>query len=289
MKPKYWIAAVLALVFLAFTLYGIYLKPQSRPIAQANKPLVLVSVPPQRQFLKQLAGEWIDVEVLVPPAANPETYEPNLAQMQRLARAQLYIALGHPNFLFEAVWLPKLRAQYPALRIVGFDRPAYDDAGDPHPWLSLFWMRQHLTLMAQELLLLLPEHADEINLRAQKLLDQINVLDQSLAQKFAPYRGRAFLVAHPAWSALAAQYGLQQLAIEQGHKEPDARMLGVLIAQARHAQIHTVFVQPQFDQKHARVLAQALGAQVQVADPMAQDWFANLSNFADNLVASWKQ
>ena len=36
-----------------------------------SRPLVVVSVPPQAWLVRQLAGDLVDLEVLIPPGANP--------------------------------------------------------------------------------------------------------------------------------------------------------------------------------------------------------------------------
>ena len=56
-----------------------------------------------------------------------------------------------------------------------------------------------------------------------------------------------------------------------------------LIEEARTLGIKTIFVQPQFSRKTASVLAEALGARVRTADPLAEDLFLALQTFAMQL------
>ncbi len=56
---------------------------------------------------------------MVAPGASPATYEPKPRQMIALSQAGLYFAIGVP---FEKVWLAKIAAANPAMRIVLTDQ-----------------------------------------------------------------------------------------------------------------------------------------------------------------------
>jgi len=86
--------------------------------ALAKKPVIFVSILPQKYFVEQIAGDTVDVEVMVMPGASPATYEPRPRQMVELAQADLYLAIGVP---FEKVWLSRIHDTNPKLHIVHID------------------------------------------------------------------------------------------------------------------------------------------------------------------------
>jgi zinc transport system substrate-binding protein len=49
-----------------------------------------------------------------------------------------------------------------------------------------------------------------------------------------------------------------------------------------------VFVQPQFSTKSAKLVAREIGGQVAFADPLAEDWIANLRQVADKFQSALK-
>ena len=98
-------------------------------------------------------------------------------------------------------------------------------------------------------------------------------------------KSSAFLVFHPAWGYFAQRYGLRQVAAEYEGKEPSAKALSGLIDRARSAGIKVVFVQPQFSSKTAQVLAEALEARIVEADPLAENYFQAMLQFATQLAA----
>jgi zinc transport system substrate-binding protein len=59
-----------------------------------------------------------------------------------------------------------------------------------------------------------------------------------------------------------------------------------LIRHAREEGIRTIFVQPQFSTRSAEIIAREIGGQVVVADPLAEDWAANLREVAGKFKAT---
>ncbi|MBB1489107.1 metal ABC transporter solute-binding protein, Zn/Mn family [Oceanospirillum sediminis] len=79
------------------------------------KPLVYVSVLPQKYLLEQIVGDKAEVEVLVQPGHNPHSYDPTGKQMAQLGKASLLFTTGVP---FEDNWLPRISKLNPDLVLV---------------------------------------------------------------------------------------------------------------------------------------------------------------------------
>jgi zinc transport system substrate-binding protein len=108
-------------------------------------------------------------------------------------------------------------------------------------------------------------------------LDRVHA---ELTAALAPLRGRELLVYHPAFGYFAREYGLKQVAVETGGKQPSARELARLIELARERGIRVVFVQPQFSQAGARAVAEAIGGAVVPLDDLPSDYLANLRDLS---------
>ena len=87
---------------------------------------------------------------------------------------------------------------------------------------------------------------------------------------------RKFLVFHPAWGYFADRYGLEQVAIEYQGKEPGAKAVARIISMAQKEGISVIFVQPQFDQRLARQIADSIEGQVIVVDPLSSNYINNM-------------
>lgn len=99
---------------------------------------------------------------------------------------------------------------------------------------------------------------------------------------------RTFLVFHPSWGYSAKAYGLKQAAIEIEGKEPSPKDMERVIAMGRETGAKVVFVQPQFSEKSASVIAKQIGATVVRLDPLAEDWSGNLRRAARAFVDALK-
>ena len=85
----------------------------------ANEVLsVFVSILPQKYFVEEIGKERVDVHVLVPPGADPHTYEPKPSQMIKLSKAKLFFAIG---IGYETVNLRKIVASNDQLEVIHTD------------------------------------------------------------------------------------------------------------------------------------------------------------------------
>jgi zinc transport system substrate-binding protein len=117
---------------------------------------------------------------------------------------------------------------------------------------------------------------------------RLSALDAKLGKILEPYRGREFFVFHPALGYLAQAYGLKQVAVQAGGKEPGAKRLAWLIRRAKEKGVRIIFVEPQFPQGTAQALAEAIGGAVVVLNPLAPDYPANLESLAESLAQALK-
>lgn len=267
------------------------------PALAAAPPIVATGIPPLGYLLERLAGGQASVRVLVGAGQNPHTYEPTPRQRAALAQAAAYFKLGLP---FENAILDKMAGSHPGLKVVDLTQglelapaPEEDhhhgqadhDEGemDLHLWLSPR-LTQHLArAMARALKELDPAGTPGYEERLQGLLADLQQVDQRLTQVLAPHRGSFFLVYHPAFGYFGRDYGLKQMAVETGGKEPGARHLARLIKKAKAHNIKVIFVQPQFPRKSAQQMAREIGGAVVTMDDLAPDYLANLERLAREL------
>ena len=263
---------------------------------------VFVSILPQKYFVKEIGKDLVDVRVMVRPGASPATYEPKPRQLADLSKAIIYFSIGVP---FEKVWLRKIAAANPRMKLVHTDHGIekipmapheYHDQGkhhdhvilDPHIWLSppLVKIQAHTILYA--LKQADPSHTAVYETNYHEFVSRIHELDGQLKTMFAGKQGLQFLVFHPSWGYFAHAYGIEQVPIEIEGKDPKPARLKALIQHARGKHIKVIFVQPQFSTKSAELMAKEIGGQVAFADPLAEDWMANLRKIADKFEAALK-
>jgi zinc transport system substrate-binding protein len=255
---------------------------------------VAVSILPQKYFVESIGGRHVVVQVMVRPGAEPADYAPTPQQVTKLASARLYFAIGVP---FETPWLPRFMSANPHLQVVDTTRgiqrqrlaPGQGDGTgqqpDPHIWLSPPLVRIQAMNIRDALIAADPAHAADYRRGYAQLAETVNRVDDAILHTLstAPLTQHRFLVFHPAFGYFAAAYGLTQIPIEQGAREPGPARLTKLIAQAKREGIRVVFVEPEFSQQAADAVAEAIGGQVVTIDPLAEDWPAGMQAIARGL------
>jgi zinc transport system substrate-binding protein len=134
--------------------------------------------------------------------------------------------------------------------------------------------------VATTLIQLYPENRELYEQNLKEFLVELDTLDQEIAKLLAPVNQRMILVSHPAYAYFCRDYQLQQISIEFEGKDPTPYQLTRLIHQVKQAQIKTVFIQPQYSNKGARLIAEQLGAKVVSLDPYAKNYIESMMDIA---------
>jgi zinc transport system substrate-binding protein len=114
-----------------------------------GRVVVAVSILPQVEFVENISGGKVDVAVMIPPGADPHTYEPLASQMAKLSRAIIYAKVGS-GLEFELGWMDKFTEVNKAMLVVDCargitllqttedeDHGEHKQGGaDPHIWMS---------------------------------------------------------------------------------------------------------------------------------------------------------
>jgi zinc transport system substrate-binding protein len=251
---------------------------------------VTVSILPQKYLVECIADSLFHINVMMPPGANHETYEPTPLAMKSLANSKIYFSIGWLDF--ERTWTSRFADLSPGMKIVntseggellkydGHDHGGHTSGIDPHTWLSPRFIKLQSEHVADALSELDPEHSALFNANLLRFSARLDSIDTLYSRLFAPMKGAKFLIYHPALGYFARDYKLSQISLETEGKEPSAVHMSELIEIARKEGIHSILVSKEFDSRNAETLAREIGGQVIVFDPMAGDLLANLGRIA---------
>ena len=268
----------------------------------SEKLAISVSILPQQWFVDQIGGDRVRTQAMVGSGDDPHTYEPTPRQMTDLATSRLYFTIGVE---FEAVWLPRFESSNPAMKVVdsaaGINRiPTVDehDHGeetsdhsaeessetDPHIWFSPSRMKQMAQTMADAMQAADPQNADFYQSNLDTLLVKIDETDAEVRAQLEGTKRDHFMVVHPAWGYVAADYGLHMLAVELGGNEPAPETLSRIIGLARQYGVNTLVIEKGSNARLAASITDQAGIQYIVEwDPMAYDWQASMRMIAETL------
>lgn len=251
---------------------------------------VIVSLLPQQQMAEAIGGERIAVTVMVPPGQSPHSYEPTPGQLVAVSNAELYFSVGS-GVEFEIKNLELLQQQNPTMTVidghVGVELLSLDGGAecseehgpdgehhhhgstDPHIWLDAANARIMADNLLAGLILVDPDHAAVYRTNRDQWVTALEETDTRIRGLLNVYQGKPFLTYHPAWGYFARAYGLRQIAVEDGGRQPGPVGVAQVIEQAREAGILVVIASPQYDTSSAQVIASEIGGIVLTLDPLA--------------------
>lgn len=269
--------------------------------AAAEKTRVVTSIQPLSFFVEKVGGEHVDVTVMVPPGANPHSYDPTPGQMVALGRARLFVKAGS-GVEFELDWMKKFTGLNPHMavcnaslggRLISMPEEEHGHSHDhqhgridPHFWLS---PRNGILIarnVERSLAEVDPSRAGEYAENRKKLEVQLEALSAEIARKLSGMKNRAFMVFHPAWGYYADEFNLIQIAAEEEGKEITPKKVRRVIEQARRHGIRVVFVSPAFSTLQAETIAREIGGITQPIDPLSDNYIDNLRRATDAFVTS---
>ncbi len=266
---------------------------------------VSVSIVPQKFFVKKIAGNKIDVNVMVKDGFSPATYEPKTSQMKKLSNSLIYFSIGVP---FEKTWLERFKNTNKKMLIINTaknikkiqmqkhhhkkdekeEHLVHHKGLDPHIWLDPLLVKIQAKNIYEALVKIDEKNKDFYLTNYKKFIKELEELNDNLTKILKPYDKKAFMVFHPSWGYFAKRYNLEQISVEVQGKEPKPADLINLVKEAKEHHIKIVFVSPQFSQKGAKTIAKSIKGQTLVINPLALKWDKNLLKVANTIAKTYK-
>lgn len=249
-------------------------------VEESNRTM-FVTIPPLQQLVNEITCGDFAVEILVPEGASPETYEPTSQQIAKLNDAELVFEIGLINFEQSLV-----RHIENSERVVNLSKGIVLIEGscshhnhhghhhshgiDPHIWTS---PRALGTMVDNITAALRSEYPDSTKYfdAAERVAARLAALDKECSEMIAESDTKALMIYHPAYTYLARDYSIEQITIEQEGKEPTPRQLKELVDKARSLDIKRIFHQPQYSPDKLRSIAQEIGSEVVMCDPLSRN------------------
>lgn len=272
------------------------------------KPIVSTTIMPTKFFIEQIAGDELEINVMVPSSADPHTFEPKPSQMKMLEKSDLYFEVGVG---FDEIWLKKIAPDFKNVKFIktqnGIEKIAMNshhdhdhehdhnhekdhDHGnlDPHIWLDPILVKTQSKNILNALCETYGEKCEKFSANFAEFEKKLDELDEFAKAKLKDLKEVKFIVYHPSWGYFAARYDLEQIAIEIEGKEPKPADLAKLIEEAKEEGVKVIFVSPQFSKKAAITVAAASGANVEEIDHLSGDWLNEMKKTIEIISKSLK-
>jgi len=252
------------------------------PESHNDNITVAVSIVPVETFVKAVAGDTVDVVVMIPPGSSPENYEPTARKMQEFTNSDIFFGIGVPSEkrILSSIgekteYLPLetvVSAVYPD-RNIGSER-------DPHIWLSPKRAIVMVQAIADKLSELKPENRELYQKNAQEYIEKLNDLDAKIIQILSDVKGKTFIVEHPAFGYFADDYGLNMAVLEEDGKEATINHRIELEDLAKTKGITKIFYQAESGGSQVAQFAEAIGGEAVALSPLSGEYITNLLEMA---------
>ncbi len=262
------------IVFLFLSLLCIF------SVARAERPLVVASIFPLAEIAEEIGGDEIETKLLLPPGADPHSWEPTPKDILALKRARLLLAIGGGLEPWLEDILSGLRVGN--LKILLFLSPPKHSHShkihhachpeNPHVWLDFLEDARFCLRVAETLAEIFPEKASHFRHRGKSLAEKFEALHERFDRTLKTCRHRIVpLAGHDAFSAWERNYGLDfvTLAGASPEAEPTPETLRKLIVLMRQEGLRAVFYDEPQSLRFAKIIARETGAKIYYLSPGA--------------------
>ncbi|MBS4535747.1 zinc ABC transporter substrate-binding protein [Clostridium sp. D2Q-14] len=276
---------------------------------EQNKLTVGVTIPPVESFVKEIAGDKIEVVTMIPPGNSPANYQPTPKQMTQLSDADIYFSVEVPAESNNI--LPQLDDYNKNMKVVNvsdlvsevyparyFDEEEehshgedeehshgenedHDHEGmDPHIWMSPKRVKEIVEIIKDELMDLDPDNEEFYRDNAEEYLAELDQLDEEIKESLEGSNKQSFIIYHPSMGYFADDYGLEMVAIEESGKEASAKKLKEVIDFAKKEDIKFVFYQEEFDKSQADTISKEIDGAAISIDVLSEDYINSMKEIA---------
>ena len=280
-------------------------KDAAKSVEKKEGLKVYASVYPMYDFAKKIAGDKLDVEMLMPQGTEPHGWEPDTDTIKNLENADMLIyngagledwtdkvidSLSNKNLKVveasEGVELIKSSHDHEEeehdheAAENNHNHEAHEEDHeheghhhgpmDPHVWISPKNAKIEMENIKNALVELDKENADYYESNYEKYAKMLDELDAKYSEKLSALPNKTIVVSHEAYGYLCKDYGLNQLGIKgvNAETEPDAKKMAEIINYVKENKITTIFTEELIDPKVSKIIADETGCVVKVLSPI---------------------
>ena len=217
-------------------------------------------------IVREVGGDHVTADSIVPAGVGPEDYEPRPDDARRLSDAELIVSngVGLDDFLDKII---TAAGHATAERLVlgeGIPSVTIDGEVNPHFWLDPTLVeRYYIPAIRDRLTKLRPADATDFAAASDAYAGRLRDLDAANVKQIdtIPPGHRKLVTFHDAFPYFARHYGFELIGVilQNPGQEPSAADLAALVHKVRGAGVPAVFSEAQFDPKLARTLADEAG------------------------------
>jgi zinc transport system substrate-binding protein len=281
---------IIVLIILLITTSIIYYINSQKNSEKLNdgKIGVGVSIGPEVEFVKAVGGDKVDVTLMMPPSADPHSYEPLPNQLSQVSNAKMYAEIG-TSLEFETNYMDNIKAANPNMLIVNTSKginlipnSAESEANtvDPHVWVDPKNAEIMVNNIYDGLVEVDPGDKEYFTKNRDNYIQQIKELDSNTTKLLKSKNGSYILIYHPSFGYYAKDYNMTQIGAMINDEEPSPQRIAMMIDIAKKYNIKTLYSEPQYNLNFMESIASQAGARVVTVNDLDENYLENMAKIA---------
>ncbi len=273
------------IIFICILLSTIALFPAATRGAHETEQLplrVVTTIFPLYDTARQIAGDFADVSLLLPPGIEAHSFEPTPMDILGINRADLFIYAGEAmepwaerviGSLSDDVAILDASQFVSLLELEDHDHHGHGhhdhDHGhdiDPHFWTDPIQLTAVLHAITEQFIKLDSTHAQEYEARAEAYEHELLDLHDDISREVETLRVRTILYGgHFAFGYFAHRYGFDHISPYRGFSpsaEPTAQRIIELIKTMDELELDVIYHEELIDPRVARTISEETGARM---------------------------
>ena len=262
----------LILILIAITLLLTACGGKSASDSGVAAPIVLASTTFLADITRNVAGDRVTVESLVPVGTDPHSYQPTPQDVTKIAESKLFIINGADYEHFLEPLLENAGGEREVIEASAGLHPR-EDAGaehgvDPHLWLDPNKVITYVENIREALTHFDPEGTVDYQVNAETYIAELKALDGWIIEQVnqIPEENRLLVTNHEAFGYFAERYGFTVVGtvIESFSSDasPSAQQLAALVDQIKSSGAPAIFLDEVENPALAQQIADETGVRV---------------------------
>ncbi|KXZ40383.1 zinc transport system substrate-binding protein [Alkalithermobacter thermoalcaliphilus JW-YL-7 = DSM 7308] len=241
-----------------------------------EKIKVYASFYPMYDFANKIGKEKIELNLIIPPGAEPHEFEPSLKVLTSIKDSDLLILNGLqmepwaekliPDLEKNNVKIIKIGEVADPIKIHNHKGCSHDHGEyDPHIWLDPIRAIRMCEEIKNALCKIDSENKEYYMQNFEDFKNKLIELDKEYKENLSNTKRKEIIVSHEAFNYLADRYGINIIGISgvSSHQEPSLKVLSDLTRIMKEKEIKTVFFDKLVTSKLSETLAKEVGGKTE--------------------------
>lgn len=277
---------IIKTIAIMFVLIGVSACGKQEAESNDGKLEIVTSFYPMYEFTKQVTKDKASVSMLIDGGVETHDYEPSAKDMAKIQNADVFIYNSNEMETWVETVLKnidtskvKVIEASQGIELLGGEEEDHEGHDhndghshvyDPHVWLDPVLAKQEVETISKGIISIDKENSDYYQKNTEDYTNKLLELHESYVSTLKGAKNRKFVTQHTAFSYLAHEYDLEQVAISglSPDQEPTPKELKGIQDLVKDEKIQVIYTESSASEKIAKTISDATGAKLAVLNPM---------------------